>query len=749
VKTLVITLTRDGRPLSDVDVTFDGGIERRSDSGGVVSASLPSGRVQGHVTLPDGTVHSFVVVNAQGLRRVRVAVTGSMAPLEDEGAKATMPSDRYEPLAWLGAGAMGRVLKARDTHLDRIVAVKVLPAEVAPSPEDRELFISEGRALARVAHPNLLGVYDVGIKGAVPYLVVEYVDGPDLLALVEATGPLPYYPACAAGAQLCRALDALHHAGLVHRDVKPSNGLVDTQGRVVLADFGLVRPLDDVADPRSQVLGTPGFMSPEHMQGQPLGPATDIYALGSTLYNLIAGEIPLAGPRLLLRHLTDERPDLREVRPDAPEALAELIMAMMAIDPTDRPSAGEARETLESIAASVEVDVLGPFMPRLGERTIGSAALPIPSGSWLGPPGSGSLVAGARAGAGAAGRTTPGPPVGDLFSAANPDASEHSIPEMYRGTVTPLSMDSDTIRGPRTSQTGPLIAIKRSRGTAVITVLALVIAVVAIVLALGGDDNAAQPPDDTAVAPAQPSEGDEQATTPPPQPNDAQSTIEEAPANNAAAIPSAEATQAEPATQAVVELPSGSDEPAADPTTVPRDATEEDRDDDRGARTPRVEDREPSAEGPEADDGSSEQRRNADSEAEIGSQQRELGEAGDEMAGRLPAQDSQAPPSAEVPADAPPGTVAAIEAGGEPAEDDSSFPGLAETGESSVGAVPGEPDVLPPAPEQIAVAVPSSEEQEEEADDLDEDAALVVPSEAAEPDPEPIEEEPALPPLGF
>ncbi len=465
MKTLVITLTRDGRPLAGVDVVFEGGIEARSDGSGVVSVVLPPGRVLGQVLLADGSEHEIVVVNAHGLRRVRVAVTGSLDTLEDEGAKATMPSDRYEPLAWLGSGAMGRVLKARDTRLDRLVAVKVLPAEVAPSPTDRERFISEGRALARVAHRNLLGVYDVGINGAVPYLVVEFIDGPDLLGLVEATGALPISAACAAGAQLCSALDALHQAGLVHRDVKPSNGLVDGRGRVVLADFGLVKPLDDVADPRSKVIGTPGFMSPEHMQGQPLGPATDIYALGATLFNIVAGEIPLDGPALLVNHLTAARPDVRDLRPDAPEALADLIISMMAIDPTERPTGAEARAALEDIGAGFDGDVLGPFMPRFAELANRSGGH-LTSGGWLGAAGSGERVAGA------AGRTTPGRPFGEM-------SREPSVPAPSADHGPAASGLAQRWSAPGTGETLSFKAARGAKATLAAVVVAVALAAIA------------------------------------------------------------------------------------------------------------------------------------------------------------------------------------------------------------------------------------------------------------------------------
>ncbi len=338
---------------------------------------LSLGRLQGIVTLADGVELPFELANASGLERVRVAVAGNEQVLTDPLLLAEMPSERYEPLAVLGSGTMGRVVKARDVQLDRLVAIKLLRTDVVPDAEGRELFLSEGRSLARLKHPHLLGVYDLGVQGHTPFLVVEYIDGPDLDALRVTNGPFPWASVCAAGAHMGMALDALHQAGLVHRDVKPSNGLVDPDGRVVLADFGLVKPLMDLADPRSQIFGTPAYMSPEHLQGQALGPATDVYSLGATLHHLATGTLPFSGDKMLIDQVRKPAPDMRTVRADAPPELAELVLACLRKAPDARPLVSEVVDALTEIGRALPEEALGPYLPRASQGIGSSGSRPV------------------------------------------------------------------------------------------------------------------------------------------------------------------------------------------------------------------------------------------------------------------------------------------------------------------------------------------------------------------------------------
>lgn len=351
-------------------------VDAVADARGVVEVELPHGRLRGHATLNDGTELPFDLVNAPGLRRVRVALSGNEEAMEDTVLASAMPSGRYEPLAVLGSGAMGRVIKARDTQLDRLVAIKLLRGDMVATEEDRQFFVTEGRSLARLKHPHLLAVYDLGVNDGAPYLVVEYVDGPDLEKVVLTNGPLPWRSICAAGVQIGQALDALHQAALVHRDVKPSNGLVDATGHVVLADFGLVKPLGDLADPRSRIFGTPAYMSPEHLQGLGLGPATDVYSLGATLHHLAAGATPFTGASMIVDIVRKSPPSLKKTREDVPQAIAELVLACMAKSPEDRPSASEVVERFAAIEAELPDEPIGPFLPRSDRRVTTGPRVP-------------------------------------------------------------------------------------------------------------------------------------------------------------------------------------------------------------------------------------------------------------------------------------------------------------------------------------------------------------------------------------
>ncbi len=205
----------------------------------------------------------------------------------------------YEILAPIGAGGMGEVYRAQDTRLTRLVALKVLPAEVSRDHERRQRFEQEARAVAALNHPNIVAIYDVGEEGGVLFLVTELVEGKNL------KGPMPIDAVLKCAAQIADALQAAHDRGIVHRDLKPGNIMLRADGVVKLLDFGLAKSLPEPSAASSDgsilstetigmtqagtVMGTAAYMSPEQAQGLYVDKRTDIFAFGTVLYELLTG----------------------------------------------------------------------------------------------------------------------------------------------------------------------------------------------------------------------------------------------------------------------------------------------------------------------------------------------------------------------------------------------------------------------------------------------------------------------------
>jgi tRNA A-37 threonylcarbamoyl transferase component Bud32 len=220
----------------------------------------------------------------------------SFVPPTPEALAAQFP--QLEILEFVGSGDMGAVYKARQPHLDRIVALKILPPEIAADPTFAERFTREARAMAKLFHPHIVLVFDFGAAGGIPYLVMEFVDGVNLRHAIQA-GELQPEQAVAIVPQICDALQYAHDMGVVHRDIKPENILLDRGGHVKIADFGLVKLLGPGAAEFTltgtrQLMGTPHYMAPEQMdRPQEVDHRADIYALGVVFYEMLTGELPL------------------------------------------------------------------------------------------------------------------------------------------------------------------------------------------------------------------------------------------------------------------------------------------------------------------------------------------------------------------------------------------------------------------------------------------------------------------------
>ncbi len=252
---------------------------------------------------------------------------------------------RYRIEAPLGSGGMAVTYLARDLVLDRPVAVKVMRVPDGPS-SDLARFEREARAAAAVSHPNVVQVFDAGQDGAFRYLVMEWVDGGDLARLIRERAPLPAEEAIRITLDILQGLGAIHRAGIVHRDVKPANVLIDREGRAKLTDFGIARRSDDptLTGP-VELLGTAAYVAPERVRGEAATAASDLYAVGVILYELLTGRVPYPGEtpeELLAQHLHAPPIPPRRWRRDLPPALEQVVLRALAKDPATRYRSAEA-----------------------------------------------------------------------------------------------------------------------------------------------------------------------------------------------------------------------------------------------------------------------------------------------------------------------------------------------------------------------------------------------------------------------
>jgi hypothetical protein len=249
---------------------------------------------------------------------------------------------------------MGVVYRAYDRRLKRTVALKFVTPALATDERFRDRFLRETETAASLEHPNVVPVHDAGEEDGRLYLAMRYVDGVDLAALLRADGFLEPRRAVAICAQIAAALDAAHARGLVHRDVKPSNVLLDADEHVYLADFGLTRRLADDGSPQldGRSLGTPAYVAPEQLEGEPVDGRADIYSLGCLLHECLTGKRPFAHNSelaLAWAHLEEEPPKASEQNTALPAAIDDVIRTALAKDPADRqPTAGALIAAAES-----------------------------------------------------------------------------------------------------------------------------------------------------------------------------------------------------------------------------------------------------------------------------------------------------------------------------------------------------------------------------------------------------------------
>jgi serine/threonine protein kinase len=255
----------------------------------------------------------------------------------------------YEVEDVVGLGGIGVLYRARQLRLDRPVALKLVEPGVASDPVVRERLRREARAVASLDHPNVVPLYEAGEKDGTVYIVTRWVEGTELGALLYRDGPMNPAAAARIAAQIADALELAHEKGLVHRDVKPSNLIVTSEGHVYLTDFGLARRAETAPGltGADQLLGTVDYAAPEQIEGSEPDSRSDIYSLGCVLYEMLAGEPPFGSHRggmaKMWAQVNAEPPPLRERRPEVPAALEEVVQRTLSKSPDARPTAAEFR----------------------------------------------------------------------------------------------------------------------------------------------------------------------------------------------------------------------------------------------------------------------------------------------------------------------------------------------------------------------------------------------------------------------
>jgi hypothetical protein len=293
------------------------------------------------------TVAGRTLVNPMGgLDEAAQSPVQFLAPAQAEDEMGRLGG--YRVLKILGRGGMGVVFLAHDPNADRQIALKVMLPDVAQKPEARERFLREARATAGIEHDHIVPLYHVAEDNGVPFLTMPLLKGMTLEDWLKqrekSKEPVELAQILRIGQEMAQGLAAAHERGLIHRDIKPANVWLDAGAnhRVKILDFGLARPADDASLTQpGMIVGTASYMAPEQARGLAVDARADLYSLGCVLYRLCTGRLPFGGPdamSVLIAATTEQVPEVRELNPDVPAPLAELIMQLLAKKPDDRPA---------------------------------------------------------------------------------------------------------------------------------------------------------------------------------------------------------------------------------------------------------------------------------------------------------------------------------------------------------------------------------------------------------------------------
>jgi tetratricopeptide (TPR) repeat protein len=308
----------------------------------IVDATLP--------VIPKGDPGATVAMETQGTWAHPLAsdnfATGMLQP-------GSLLAGRYQIVKLLGEGGMGAVYRAHDIELEREVAVKVIRPELARNAQVLQRFKQELILARQVAHRNIIRIFDLGQAEGMRFITMEFIEGQDVAQILEKRGKLPPPEAAAIIAQVARGLKAAHAEGVVHRDLKPQNIMIDAQGKASVMDFGIARSMDASSMTRTgALLGTPTYMSPEQAQGVKVDARSDLYTLGIIFYELLAGKPPFEADNpmaTLVKRIQEKPRPLLEVEPTVPAILNQLVMKMLATKPEDRQQS--AMQVLEDLDA--------------------------------------------------------------------------------------------------------------------------------------------------------------------------------------------------------------------------------------------------------------------------------------------------------------------------------------------------------------------------------------------------------------
>lgn len=301
----------------------------------------------------------------------------------------TILSERYRLIELIGAGGMATVYRGEDLLLERQVAVKFLREPYASDPEARDRFLHEARSAAKLDHPNIVHIYDVGEDAeSRPYIVMELVRGEDLKSLIRREAPLPVLRALTLAREICAGVGQAHRLNIVHCDLKPQNILVTDEGQVKVADFGIARALqqdEPESEPLDVVWGSPHYISPEQARGQRPTPASDVYSIGVMLYEMLTGVPPFhdVDPAVLaMKHCREEPPPLSELNPRVPPGLDWLVRKVLSKQASNRYRNGDQLAMALGEYLRHGLDSTGPYPP-VSDETPVVPTRPLPAGGSL------------------------------------------------------------------------------------------------------------------------------------------------------------------------------------------------------------------------------------------------------------------------------------------------------------------------------------------------------------------------------
>src|SRR5580692_8046096 len=323
------------------------------------STPLPWNDASLGTTLPGGTLPPGAVPSSADAWSIAVTSPSGIPGAAGEPLIGALLAERYEILEMLGQGGMGAVYKARDTELDRLVALKLIRPDLASNPEILRRFKQELILAREVTHRNVIRIFDLGQAKGIKFITMEFVEGRDLRAVLRERKKIAPDETVQIMAQVCRALESAHAAGVVHRDLKPQNIMLDRKDRVYVMDFGIAHSLETPGMTQTGALmGTPEYMSPEQAKGMKVDARSDLFSCGIIFYEMLTGISPYQADTAIATLLkrTQERPQPpAEVDPAIPKAISDVVMKCLEIDRDHRYST--AREILEDLGHEMPTSI--------------------------------------------------------------------------------------------------------------------------------------------------------------------------------------------------------------------------------------------------------------------------------------------------------------------------------------------------------------------------------------------------------